>query len=359
LHRRDGSRLTTITEMMALDTIIACLKALRVSADSLRWHRFFGSLLLVLLVLLFISGAFLALYYSPVPGSAYDSVDYTLYTLPFGDIIKGVHHYSWNLLLIVMGLHMGRAFIFGAYKPPRQLVWVSGVLIMLLIPVMIITGDLLPWDQNGFWTTKVRLSIIDSVPLVGDLFVRLLQGGPLTGTVALTRFYVLHILFLPTLLIFLIATHFHLINTSGLSGPFFKDDSKRRSISFFPQLVNRWLFLFIVVTALLGLISWHWPAPLGDPADPSDSAFVPIPEWWVLFLNQLVTIFKGSLSVVGSVIIPGGLFAWLIILPFIDASPGRHLGQRKVIMFIAVIIILILLSLSLLGFLAHFNQPHV
>jgi ubiquinol-cytochrome c reductase cytochrome b subunit len=235
----------------------------------------------------------------------------------------------------------------GAYKSPRQLLWVSGVLIMLLIPALIITGDLLPWDQNGFWTTQVRISIIASVPIVGDFIVRLIQGGPLTGIVALTRFYVLHILFLPALLIFLIVVHFH-----------FKKESQPETISFFPRLVNRWLLLFLGVTMALGIISWYWPAPLGDPADPTDSTFVPRPEWWVLFLNQLVTVFKGPLTVIGSVIIPGGLVALLMALPFLDTSPERHPARRKTVILIAVIVAVILLGLSITGYIEHFNENH-
>lgn len=355
LNIGNGNRSGGILEILALGGVIDRLRAFRIPSDALTWHRFFGALLLVLLGLLMISGAFMAFYYSPVPGSAYDSVDYTLYTLPFGDIIKGIHHYSWNLLLVVMGLHMGRGFIFGAYKAPRRLVWVSGVMIMLLVPALIITGDLLPWDQNGFWTTQVRLSIIASVPMVGDFIARLLQGGPLTGIVALTRFYVLHILFLPALLILMIMLHFHFIKARGLSSPFFEDVSQRRTISFFPQLVNRWLLLFFVFSVVLGWVCRYHTAPLGDPADPSDSTFVPVPEWWVLFLNQLVTFFKGSLSVIGSVIIPGGLAAFLITLPFMDTSPDRHPGHRKKIMIAAGVMILFLLGLSISGYVQHFK----
>jgi ubiquinol-cytochrome c reductase cytochrome b subunit len=358
LNKLKGNQADTLSEILALGDIIIRMKSLRVPADALTWHRFFGSLLLVLLVLLFLSGAFMMFYYSPAPGAAYDSVDYALFSLPFGDVIKGVHHYSWNILLIVLGLHLVRAFIVGAYKSPRQLVWVSGVLIMLVIPALIITGDLLPWDQNGFWTTQVRTSIIASVPVVGDFMVRLIQGGPLTGIVALTRFYALHILFLPVSLVFLLFIHFHFIRHHGLSGPFFGDESRRSTISVFPQLVNRWLLLFLVVTVVLGLVSWYWPAPLGDPADPTDSNFVPRPEWWVLFLNQLVTVFKGSLTVIGSVIIPGGLVALLITLPFLDTSPDRHPARRKKVILVAGVIAIILLGLSILGYVEHFNEPH-
>jgi ubiquinol-cytochrome c reductase cytochrome b subunit len=344
--------------MLALDDMVARIKALRVPADALTWHRFSGSLLLVLLVLLFLSGAFMAFYYSPVPGAAYDSVDFALFSVPFGDVIKGVHHYGWNIFLIVMGWHLVRAFIVGAYKSPRQLLWVSGVLIMLLIPASIITGDLLPWDQKGFWTTQVRISIIASVPVVGDFIVRLIQGGPLTGIVAMTRFYVLHILILPAVLIFLIVVHFHFLKARGLTGPLFKKDSQPGTISFFPQLVNRWLFLFLGVTVALGIISWYWPAPLGDPADPTDSTFVPRPEWWVLFLNQLVTVFKGPLTMIGSVIIPGGLVALLMALPFLDASPERHPARRKIVILVAVVVGVILLGLSIMGYIEHFNENH-
>ncbi|MGD8724540.1 MAG: cytochrome b N-terminal domain-containing protein, partial [Desulfobacterales bacterium] len=152
MKKLNWNQTDTWSEMLALGDIVDRIKALRVPADALTWHRFSGSLLLVLLVLLFLSGASMAFYYSPAPGAAYDSVDFALFSVPFGDVIKGVHYYSWNIFLILMGWHLVRAFIVGAYKSPRQLLWVSGVLIMLLIPALIITGDLLPWDQNGFWT---------------------------------------------------------------------------------------------------------------------------------------------------------------------------------------------------------------
>ena len=353
-----GNRPETWLERLALDGPVTRLKTLQVAADALNWNRCFGALQLILIVLLFLSGAFMAFYYSPAPGFAYDSVDYALFSVPYGDIIKGIHFYGWNLLLIVMGLHLVRGFIFGAYKPPRQLVWVSGVLIMLIMSLFIITGDLLPWDQKGYWSTQVRLSIMGSIPGGGEFIVRLLQGGPITGIVALTRFYVLHIVFLPCLLVLLLIVHFHFIRHRGLSGPLKKDDSLRKTVHFFPHMVNRWILLFLGVVVLLGFISWYWPAPLGDPADPTDSTYFPAPEWWVLFLNQLVTLFRGSWSVVGSVIIPGGLVGLLVVLPFIDTSPERHPLRRKKVMLGAGLIAAGLLVLSIMGYFEHFRASH-
>ena len=358
MNKATGKRSETVLEHLALDEAIKRLKQWEVAADALTWHRFFGALLLVLLVLLLLSGAFMAFYYSPAPGSAYDSVDYALFTVPFGDIIKGIHHYGWNLFLMVMGVHLARAFLVGAYKPPRQLIWVSGVMILLFVPIFIITGDLLPWDQKGYWSTQVRFSIIGSVPFIGDFMVRLLQGGPLTGIVALTRAYVLHILFLPALLVFLVAIHFHFLRHRGVSDSLSGDDLPAKTVRFFPVVVNRWLILFLGVTVVLGLISWYWPAPLGDPADPTDATYVPKPEWWVLFLNQLVTIFKGPWTVLGSVIIPGGLAGLLMALPFIDSSAQRHPARRKAVMLVAAGLAIAVLVLSILGYVEHFQGPH-
>jgi ubiquinol-cytochrome c reductase cytochrome b subunit len=326
-------------------------------ADAICWHRFFGALQLALIGLLFLSGALMAFAYTPVPGTAYDSVDYFQFSLPLGTVVRGVHHYAWNLLLVVMGLHLLRALILGAYKAPRQIVWISGVAFFLLMPLFIITGDLLPWDQKGYWSTQVRFSIIASIPVAGDFLVQLFRGGSLTGIVALTRLYVLHILLLPCALVVLIGLHLYFLATRGLSGPLSNDETPRPKVPFMPVIVNRWLAVFIVSAIGLGLVAWQWPAALGDPADPTDSAFIPRPEWWVLFLNQLVAIFKGPFMVLGSAIIPGGLVFLLAALPFLDRSSERRPSKRMAVMVAAAVILAALFGLSVMGYVEHFMRP--
>jgi ubiquinol-cytochrome c reductase cytochrome b subunit len=348
---------TTLLERLALEGLAARVRDLEVPADSLTWTRFCGSLALILVILLFLSGAFMAFYYSPAPGLAYDSVDHAQFNIPFGDVVRGVHYYAWNLLLLVMILHLLRAFLAGAYKAPRELVWVSGLLVMLVVPAFIVTGDLLPWDQKGFWSTQVRNSIISSVPLVGDFFVRLLQGGPRTGIVALTRFYVLHTIILPVVLLFFIVVHMHFLGHHGLSKPLSTNPKSKRTVPFVPNIVNRWLVLFLTVAIVLGLVAWYWPAPLGDPADPTDSAYVPKPEWWVLPLNQLVAIFKGPLTVFATAIIPGGLVGLLLALPFIDRSAEVHPARRKKTIFVGVAIASALIFLAIMGYIEHHLVP--
>lgn len=347
-----------LLKAFCLEEWVRRLCDMEVSAWTLTWRYFLGTVASVLLALLFLSGACMAFYYTPSPGAAYDSVDFAVFNLPFGEIIKGIHHYAWNLLLVVMGLHLARTFVRGAYKAPRQGVWISGVILFLFIPMFIITGDLLPWDQKGYWSTQVRLSIIASVPVVGDTMMRLLQGGPLTGIVALTRFYVLHIVFLPVLLLILMGFHFHFILHQGLAGPPKPADFIPARKPFFPIVVNRSLLLFLLATLALGLVSWIWPPPFGDPADPTDTSYIPKPEWWVLFLNQLVSIFSGAMSVVGTVIIPGGLAGLLVLVPFIDRSPEPSPAKRVKVLLTASVILLILIWLSINGYRAHFTMAH-
>lgn len=356
------TRFSKLLEFLSLDHLVNGLNSHEVRSDSLCWTRFSGSLLIVLTLLLFLSGTFMALYYSPVPGIAYDSVDYAFFTLPFGIIIKGIHHYSWNLMLIVMILHLCRSMIFGSYKARGQMTWVTGVIVLLFIPLFIITGDLLPWDQKGYWSTQVRLSIISSIPWAGPMAKSLLLGSSMTGVVALTRFYVLHILILPGFLIFLLATHFHFIYQRGLSEPLSKLSTKKskpsskkpETIPFFPDLMNRWFFLFIITTLILGAVSWYWTPPFGDPADPTDTSYIPQPEWWVLFLNQMVSIFRGSLAVLGSTVIPAMLAGLLVALPFIDSSSEKHPTRRWKILLPAALIFLIIIILSIMGYTEHF-----
>lgn len=348
------NRFDTLLEFLSLKELVGKLRTAEVSDNALSWRRFSGSLILVLILLLLLTGGVMAFYYSPVPGAAYDSVDYSTFNLPFGGVIRGIHHYAWNLLMITAILHLMSALICGTYKAPRQLVWVSGVLVCLVLPLFVITGDLLPWDQKGYWSTQVRLSIISSVPVVGEFLTRTLQGGSLTGIVALTRFYVLHILILPGTLLLLVTVHFHFIYRRGLAD-LLRMNPNDQGKTPLPTIINRFLVLFLVVTLVIGAISWYWPAQFGDPADPTDYNYIPKPEWWVLFLNQLVTIFKGPLMVVGSVLIPGGLAGLVFLLPFVDRSSERHPARRLKTIVPAIAVAAVLVGLSIMGYVEHFG----
>ncbi len=233
------------------------------------------------------------------------------------------------------------------------------MILLLFLPIFIITGDLLPWTQEGYWTTQVRTSIMASVPGAGQFMVSLLQGGPRTGVVALTRFYVLHTIFFPGLLMVLLFLHFAFLACRGLSTPASHPETPPRKVPLFPVMVSRWLALFIFTVLAIGLVTRFWlPVPYADPADPTDSSFVPRPEWWVLFLNKLVGIFSGPLTFVGAVVIPGALAGLLLALPFLDRSPERRPLKRWKAMLFAGAIASAILILSFLSYLEHFGSSH-
>jgi len=178
-----------------------------------------GGITFFLFVMLAVTGYFMTLYYVPSPEQAYDAVDYLTFEVPMGQIIRGVHHWSGNLMMVTIFLHMLRVFIYGAYKKPREINWISGVFLFCLVMGFGFTGYLLPWDQKAYWATKVGTSIMGTVPVVGDYTLRLTRGGSDLGALTLTRFYTLHVLFLPILTVILLLAHFVMIRKQGISSP--------------------------------------------------------------------------------------------------------------------------------------------
>ena len=179
----------------------------------------FGGITFFLFVMLAVTGYFMTLYYVPSPEQAYDAVDYLTFEVPMGQVIRGIHHRSGNLMMVTIFLHMLRVFIYGAYKKPREINWMSGVGLFCLVMGFGFTGYLLPWDQKAYWATKVGTSIMGTVPVVGDYSLRLMRGGSDLGALTLTRFYTLHVLFLPILTVILLLAHFVMIRKQGISSP--------------------------------------------------------------------------------------------------------------------------------------------
>jgi len=293
------------------------------------WIFVFGSLALLLFVVQLITGMFLAIYYSPTPDHAYDSILFIEKEVMFGSLIRGIHHWGASFIMIAIGLHMLQVFLYGAYKKPREALWMAGVILFLIILAFGFSGYLLPWDQRGYWATQVGTNIVGTVPWVGDLLIRIIRGGQQVGALTLNRFYALHILFLPLIVVIFIALHIFLLRSVGPAGPW--DSKKAQMIKepFFPKQVYMDAVAFLFVFSLLFLLAWQIQSPLADPADPSDAAFRPVPEWYFLFYYELLKYFHGPWEILGTVVIPILFFAFLFFLPFIDRSPKRDILSRK------------------------------
>lgn len=179
----------------------------------------FGGLTFFITVIQILSGMFLSMYYVPDIMNAYESVKYLQNEVAYGQIVRGMHHWGASLVIVMMFLHTLRVFFQGAYKKPRELNWVVGVLIFFVMLGLGLTGYLLPWDMKAYFATKVTLEIVSSVPVLGDYLSVLLSGGDLVGAQTLTRFFAIHVFFLPAALLALIAAHFIMIRRQGISGP--------------------------------------------------------------------------------------------------------------------------------------------
>jgi len=292
------------------------------------WFFTLGSVLLALLSIQLLTGAFLTLYYAPTPEHAYDSVRF-INSLPAGNIVRGLHHYGASFIVIALVAHMLRVIGFGSYKPPREVTWLSGLALLALILAFALTGYLLPWDQRAYWATVVTINISKLTPLAGEIVAGILRGGSTIGALTLTRWYSAHVIFLPAALVGLIVGHVFLMRRHGISGPVRARTGSPRP--FFPYQAARDATMVALVAVVLVAYARHGAPPLEGPADPTDASYIPRPEWYFLGLFQLLKYFPGRWEVVGAMVVPSLAAAFLALLPWVDRGTERHPLKRRAI----------------------------
>jgi ubiquinol-cytochrome c reductase cytochrome b subunit len=187
------------------------------NVPKVNWLFTLGSATAILFALQAVTGTFLTVYYVPSPDHAYDSIQYIMTGVAYGWLIRGIHHWGASLMVITVFLHMLRTFYMAAYKYPREITWLTGVVLLLSTLGMGFTGYLLPWNQRSYWATTVGTEIPGTVPFIGPFITRLLRGGTDLSAVTLTRFFSLHIWFLPAIIILLIGVHLYLVIRIGIS----------------------------------------------------------------------------------------------------------------------------------------------
>jgi ubiquinol-cytochrome c reductase cytochrome b subunit len=310
------------------------------------WFFTLGSVLLGLLGVQLLTGAFLTLYYAPTPDHAYESIRFISSGFA-GRLVRGLHHYGASFIVVAVVVHLLRVVAFASYKRPRELTWISGVLLLLIILKFALTGYLLPWDQRAYWATVVTINIARLTPVVGDAIATALQGGASIGALTLTRWYALHVIFLPALLLLLVVTHLVLMRRQGISGPV--RPRSEPAFRFYPAQTARDVVVVTLVFALLTAFSWHGAPALEAPADPADASYVPRPEWYFLGLFQLLKYFPGHWEVVGALVLPGLALTLLALLPWIDRSPHREPQRRRLALLTAAVAFGAVVSLTALG----------
>lgn len=184
----------------------------------LSWLHCFGGVAFVLYLALLLTGMLLSVYYLPAEQEAFRSIVALTREVRFGFLVRGMHRWAGHLLIVMVLCHTARVVIQRAYLPPRELNWLAGVCILLLLLASGFTGALLPWDQKGYWTTVVASGIAGTIPWAGESLLQLIRGGPEVGGATLLRFYSLHVLWLPFAINLLLWAHFHMVKRLGIKG---------------------------------------------------------------------------------------------------------------------------------------------
>ncbi|MHB8173578.1 MAG: cytochrome b N-terminal domain-containing protein [Nitrospirota bacterium] len=296
-----------------------------------RYQFSLGSLNLLLFVNQMLTGIFLMIYYVNSPDHAYDAVKYIQSQVDFGYLVRGLHYWGASALVVSVLLHVVRVFIYGAYKKPREIMWVSGTFLALLVFGFAFTGYLLPWDQKSYWATVVGTSIPGTIPVVGDVIVRLLRGGTGVNNLTLARFFSIHVEVLPWLLAIFAGTHLVVLQIVDHAPPWNPEKAKIEA-PFYPDQVFKDMVLFLLAFAALVALSNLYPAPLGSVADPTVKTYVPRPEWYFLFLYQMLKLFPGPYEIIGTTILPSLFIILMLLLPFYDRNSALAPKKRPLAM---------------------------
>ena len=298
-----------------------------------RWRYVWGSTLTFCFVLQVITGLALWMSYSPGTQTAWESVYYIQHQQWGGWFLRGLHHFVAQAMTVLLVLHLMQVLIDGAYKAPREVNFWFGVGLLLLVLALSLTGYLLPWDQNGYWSTAVSTNLVGMAPLIGPPLQTLLVGGASYGHHTLTRFFALHAGVIPALIVLFIVGHIYLFRKHGLKPA---EPRKGPDEGFWPEQILRDAVACLAVLAVVVFfVVREHGAPLGPPADPAEQFSAARPEWYFLFLFQLLKYFPGSAEVFGAIVLPGLLLLVLVAMPILG---NWRLGHRFTVGFSAVLL---------------------
>lgn len=304
---------------LSMNDFILHLHPPRVSRASISWTYTFGlgGLSVLLLIILIGTGILLMFAYTPSEQEAYGSIVELETEVWFGQLIRNLHHWSGNLLLVVVFLHMLRVFYTGAYRSPREFNWQLGLILLGLVAMANFTGYLLPWDQLSYWAVTVAHSIIEHIPLVGTPIGRLLIGGDEVSATTLRNFFALHVILIP--LGFLVVGSFHIwrVRKDKFSQPRASGEpwvKRPEMVTTIPHLVSREVVYTMVFLALLLTWATFIDAPLLDGADPNNPPNPTKAAWYFMGIQELLLHFHATF---GAFIIPAFTVGALIAMPYL------------------------------------------
>lgn len=321
------------------------------------WY-YMGGMTLFLFMVQIGTGVLLLIYYRPSAEEAYESVQFLMTDVKFGWLIRSIHHWAANLMIFMAFVHLFSVLFMKAYRPPRELTWFSGVILLVLALAFGFTGYLLPWNELAYFATRVGTEILGVFPIVGDFALRVARGGTDVTGATLTRFYAVHVAILPATAILLLGLHLLLVQKLGMSVPPSIESGGKpgKAMKFVPNFFLRDAIGWLVAVALLATLAAFLPAHLGAKADPFAPAPAGIkPEWYFMFMfHQLKLLPAHILGIEGELLgvmafTLGGVFLFLI--PFLDRNAARG-KPSPLFTWIGIAILAYILVMTYLGFTA-------
>ncbi len=345
-----------LDERLSLSTLARAAQKKEVPLHRQSIWYYFGGMTLFLFVVQVVTGILLLLYYRPSAENAFESVQFIMTEVKFGWLIRSIHSWSANLMILTLFIHMFSVYFMRAYDRPRELTWVTGVVLLLLCITFGFSGYLLPWNTVSFFATKVGTDIAGVVPIVGKTILRFLRGGDEVTGATLTRFFGFHVAVLPAMATVFLGIHVLLVQLHGMHVPARYEQNHRR-MKFFPNFLMRDLIGWILAIGVLAALAALFPWELGVKAD----AFAPAPagikpEWYFLFMFQTLKYIPAKVLIFDGEVI-GILFfmlagAVLFVIPFINRSPEKHPRRRMIFMALGVAAVLYIVVMTIIGYLA-------
>ena len=315
---------------------------------------YLGGMALFLFLVQVATGILLLLYYRPSAAEAFESVQYMMADVPFGWLIRSIHSWGANLFVGVVFAHLISVFFLKAYRAPREMTWVTGVVLLLLALGFGFSGYLLPWNTLAFFATKVGTDVPAQIPVVGHLLSRIMRGGSDVSGATLSRFYGIHVAILPAISTLILGAHLLLVQRHGMSVPRSVEGKTRRTIPFVPDFLMRDMVGWLAAVGLLAALAAFFPWELGVKADPFAPAPAGIrPEWYFLWMFQGLKYLPAKiLGIPGEtlgVLFFGALGAALVAVPWLDPRGRRGIAVAAVVVLAGAAILTVLALLPVPG----------
>ncbi len=347
-----------LDERMGLDGIFSFLRHKEVPRSSSSIWYYFGGASLFLFIVQVITGSLLLMYYRPGPSSSFESLQFIVGKVHFGWLIRDIHSWSANLMVLCVLIHMFSVFFLKSYRKPRELTWMSGMILLALVFTFGFSGYLLPWNQLAFFATKIGTDMAGTVPVVGDYILEIVRGGQDVTGATLQRFFGLHVAILPGIFAVVLSFHLFLLQRQGMSQPVQWDSlppEQKPVMPFYPNFVLREFIFWMCALAVISALAVFFPWELGVKADPFAPAPAGIrPEWYFMFMFQTLKFLPPHVGPLEGEFLGLTVFnlagvIWFF-LPFWDRSGGRG-RAAKLISWLGVFVVAYIIVMTILGYL--------